>query len=201
MQSAMTTNLRYPLHYPVGWTRTKQPKQTYKYKVSFTQARDELLHELELLSATNIIISSNIPTRNDGLPYANWKGGEPKDTGVAIYFDLNRKPYALACDHWNRVRDNLREIGLYICAMRDLVNRPVGSLQQVFAGFQALPPSTPDTWWRILGVDKDADLETIKAAYRQKARVYHSDVGGSDEQMVRLNAAWAQAKSQRRFEE
>jgi hypothetical protein len=32
------------------------------------RARDGLLHEPRLLGATNPIISSNVPTRSDGLP-------------------------------------------------------------------------------------------------------------------------------------
>ena len=52
-----------------------------QFQVSFAKARDELLVELKRLNATNIVISSNVETRQDGLPYARSK--EPDDPGVA----------------------------------------------------------------------------------------------------------------------
>ncbi|MCC5608930.1 hypothetical protein LC612_19610 [Nostoc sp. CHAB 5834] len=71
------------------------------------------------MGAKNIIISSNVPTRQDGLPYARHK--EPDDPGVAVYFKIKDKNYALCCvgiarlrHRWLKVRHNLRAIGLHI---------------------------------------------------------------------------------------
>lgn len=188
---------RYPLSWPVGWKRSKFPSQTYKYRVSFAQARDELLQELELLGASSVIISSNVPTRQDGLPHAGYSN--PTDSGVAVYFYLNRKPYVFACDYWDTVKDNLREIGLYAKAFRDLANRHVGSLEQIFAGFQALPqsPNGNRPWWEVLNVKPEANLEEIKTAYRAKAKTYHPDSGGDAIAMTALNKAWEEAKKEK----
>ncbi|HEY3965177.1 MAG TPA: DnaJ domain-containing protein [Planctomycetaceae bacterium] len=47
----------------------------------------------------------------------------------------------------------------------------------------------PD-YYAILGVKADADLESIRQAYKRRAFECHPDRGGSHEQMVRINAAW-----------
>jgi curved DNA-binding protein CbpA len=44
--------------------------------------------------------------------------------------------------------------------------------------------------YRVLQVTPDAEPEVIQAAYRALARKYHPDMGGSDLQMAKLNAAW-----------
>jgi curved DNA-binding protein CbpA len=44
--------------------------------------------------------------------------------------------------------------------------------------------------YRTLQVIPEAEPEVIQAAYHALARKYHPDVGGSDLQMAKLNAAW-----------
>lgn len=46
-----------------------------------------------------------------------------------------------------------------------------------------------DHWSSVLGVSHSATVDEIKAAYRKLAKAAHSDAGGSDEQMTRLNVA------------
>lgn len=131
----------YPLTWPTGWPRTKPLKrEKAKFEVSFAKARDELLDELHRLGACAVVISSNIPVRKHGLPYATYK--EPSDPGVAVYFRLRKKPTVLACDRWLLARDNLRAIGLHIAALRGIERWGVGSVEQVFMGYEALPPAS-----------------------------------------------------------
>ena len=49
--------------------------------------------------------------------------------------------------------------------------------------FEDLNPFT------ILGVDMNASKEEVDKAYREKAKTAHPDKGGSDEEMVKVNAA------------
>lgn len=149
------------------------------------------------MGAKNIIISSNVPTRQDGLPYARPK--EPDDPGVAVYFQIKDKSYALCCDRWLKVRHNLRAIGLHIAAMRGMERWGVGSLEQAFMGYQALPPGadfSQTKWWEVLGVDVRASNDAVKAAYRKLARKYHPDGGSSpdSEKVTVINAAYEEAK-------
>lgn len=45
--------------------------------------------------------------------------------------------------------------------------------------------------YQMLQVTPEADPEVIQAAYRVLARKHHPDMGGSEEQMARINEAWA----------
>jgi hypothetical protein len=49
-------------------------------------------------------------------------------------------------------------------------------------------PSGPSCW-EVLGVSKGSTKEEIKQAYRDLAKRHHPDLGGSAEQMARVNAA------------
>lgn len=187
----------YPLHWPPGWPRTRRPqranfrigrKDTWSQSgASLAASRDNLLAELERLGAKNVIISTNIPVRRDGLPYA--KAREPEDSGVAVYFQLKGEEKCFPCDRWNRVADNLHAIGLSIGALRGLDRWGASHMvDAAFRGFKALPQGPQ--WWQVLGLEREsADEEQIRAAYRQKARERHPDVGGSHEAMIEVKAA------------
>lgn len=45
-------------------------------------------------------------------------------------------------------------------------------------------------YYALLGVEPDADLDTIKRAYRKKAAESHPDRGGTHRRMLLLNEAW-----------
>lgn len=179
----------YPLCWPPGWPRTKFQKRA-RFSSSFAKARDEIFHELRLLGATNVILSTNIPLNRNGLPYAGQS--EPGDCAVAVYFKYKNKSMVFASDTWNRVTDNLVAIQKTINAIRGIERWSASSmLERAFTGFTALPGST-DNWWDILGVDKSSDEEQIKTAYRNKCRKHHPDFGGSNEMMSKINKAYDQ---------
>ena len=70
----------FPLQWPIGYKRTSW-QQSSRFNTSFANARDQIVKELRLMGAKNVIISTNVPLRQDGLPYANFKA--IADTGVA----------------------------------------------------------------------------------------------------------------------
>lgn len=45
-------------------------------------------------------------------------------------------------------------------------------------------------YYAVLGVDRTADLATLRTAYYRLAKRWHPDRGGSGAQMNRINAAW-----------
>lgn len=45
-------------------------------------------------------------------------------------------------------------------------------------------------YYQILGVDKNADQNTIKSAYRKKAHQFHPDKGGDEEKFKEVNEAY-----------
>ncbi len=186
-----------PLCYPQGQKRTRADlRSDARFSVSFAKARDELLHELELLGAIGVLISSNVPLCQDGLPKGTYT--EPVDPGVAVYFKLKEKVFALACDKWNWVQDNMRAIGLHVAAIRGMQRWGVGELEQAFAGYEALPPSASKSkpkneWWEVLGIAKSASGKEIKEAYLNLAKIHHPDNGGDNQKMIEINSAYEQA--------
>lgn len=185
---------RYRLCWPVIYPRTPTARrESARFSVSFGVARDSLLEEIRLMGATKLIISSNIQLRRDGLPYASMP--EPDDPGLAVYFRFNGRDYALSCDHWTKVKDNLRAIGLHIGAIRGMDCWGVGSLEQAFLGYLCLPPSSSIKWWDILGVDVRASDDEVKTAYWALARLYHPDGRTPNaEKIIAINQAYEQAK-------
>jgi DnaJ-domain-containing protein 1 len=144
------------------------------------------MKEIALLGGRLPVLSSNIPLKQNGLPYAGQK--EPDDKGVAVYFTLKGQQFCFACDRWDKVGDNIQAIRHTIAALRGIERWGTGDMvQQAFTGFIALP--SQESPYDILGVKADATPEEIDAAYKQKARFAHPDAGGSTDAMQRLNDA------------
>jgi hypothetical protein len=176
----------YPLSWPLSWKRNKTPQRsrfgTFYNKPSVAKGRDAVIHEVFVMGCPsyNVVISSNLPLKRDGLPYSNQK--EPTDTGVAVFFRIDGKPTVLACDKWNTVGDNLWAIARHVEALRGQDRWGVGSLAQAFAGYVALNEKTEATCWEILEIASNATEPQIMDAYRRKARETHPDKeGGSSE--------------------
>lgn len=204
---------RFPLSWPLGWKRTAPrdrkrasfSKGTSDSRVSNGQptmrrgtrpltvwdAIGRLSGELSRLGAMEEVLSTNVPVRLDGLPRSGQ--AEPSDPGAAVYFQLKRKPLSLACDRWDRVADNIAAIAQHIDALRRIDRYGVGTLDQAFAGYAALPPATTE-WWAVLDIAPNAPLDEVEAAFRALARRAHPDAGGSHDEMARLTAAREQAK-------
>ncbi len=202
----------YPLYWAEGWTRTPaHSRQRSRYEVHFIKARDEILRQLKLLGGVrsdSIVISTNIPLRRDGLPLANM--AEPQDPGVAVYWVTEKYDYStgkttkttrvLACDKWQKVRDNLRAIGLTIDAMR-AIDRAGASqiLDRVFTGLTALPANAGVKPWRQvmqLSAMTQITWQQVEGAYRILAMERHPDRGGSHDLMQALNRAREDARKE-----
>lgn len=185
----------FPLCWPVGWVRSRSKKRS-KFKTAFSVARDELVRELRLMGCPdwNLIISSNIPLKRDGLPYAGQ--ANPTDSGVAVYFRLKQKPMVFACDTYINVTDNLYAITKTVEALRGIQRWGASDMmERSFSGFAALPAARSEIkkeWWDILDLRRDASKEEIKQRWLKLAQIYHPDKpGGSNEKMSELNQAYA----------
>lgn len=179
----------YPLAWPHGWKTTAYPKRS-RFKGSFAGIRTELVKEIKRIGGDYIVLSTNIPLRRDGLPYASQ--GEPKHTGVAVYFMRRGKQMVFACDKWNRVQDNMRAIQKTINAIRGIETWGASEmLERAYSAFEALPPPTNlvATCWDILGVKPGSSADEITRAYRKAAMRVHPDHGGDVAAMAALNRA------------
>jgi len=191
----------YPLHWPVGWKRTPSHKRTRsRYDLSFARSRDELLRALRLMGGRDVIVSSNVPLRRDGLPLAGMR--EPEDPGVAVYWTARNEPRVMACDARPTVRENLRAIALALEGMRAIERAGASQiLERAYAGFAALPADAGADgvphWREVFRIyQQEVTRDQVENLYRALARVRHPDAGGSTEQMIELNRAREQALSE-----
>lgn len=188
----------YPLQWPTGWKRTTY-RDASRFQTSFSKARDELMNELALMGATQIVLSTNIALRRDGLPYSGM--AQPKDPGAAVYFTYKNKQMVFACDRWNKIEENIQALRKTIEAIRGIERWGASSmLERAFTGFQALPPATDQTennkyWYEILGFNQPPqDQDRVKIAYRELAMRAHPDRGGDANTMARINSAMQDAE-------
>jgi hypothetical protein len=185
---------RYPLTWPLHVPRTPAPKRIAgSFMVTSDKAMEELVKEVRLSGGTGLIISSNVPLRRDGLPYANAR--EPDDPGVAVYFTRKGRQVCIPCDTYDRRWKNIRAIGLSIKDMRGPEMRGCAAITDAaYTGFLALPaPGAPQAqgWWMVLGIPRPSDPTDINAAYRDRVRaLMMSDTNGTNEdELQRLNVA------------
>jgi hypothetical protein len=195
----MTT--AHPLAWPQAVKRTPSyqrkrasfgTRQRSQHKESLTnaEAARRLYDALDRLGAESLVISSNLTLNLDGTPKSNQR--EPEDGGVAIYFRRRGKSYAMPCDKWDRATDNMAAIAGHIDAIRSQERWGVGTTEQAFAGFEALPaPGARRSWREVLGFHPATTQTsaTIVEAYRRLAKVRHPDAGGSDALMAELSDA------------
>lgn len=205
--------IAYPLQWPLAVPRTSghQRKRAAFGKVrssthgnagnTYTTSRKEsltiadgtrrLYQALERLGADSVVISSNLVLNLDGSPRSSQR--EPDDVGVCLYFRRKGRQYALPCDRWDRSADNLAAIAGHIEAIRSQERWGVGTTEQAFAGFEALPPPGARRHWRdVLGFHPatQPSADDVVLAYRRLANERHPDKpGGSNAAMAELNEA------------
>ncbi len=198
----------YPLQWPEGWKRTVYRDHPKFQAKSFAQIRDSVIRQLQK-RGSRIVITSDLPIRNDGLPYAN---GTCNDPGVAIWWVEKGKEMVVACDRWRNINYNLSAIDRTLEALRGIDRWGASTLvDKAFAGFAALPPPggtstgtdevmppAMPNWRQVFDIatnlhdvlSKSDLLALVKSRYRILISQAHPDRGGNDiNQAVVLNAA------------
>jgi hypothetical protein len=196
----------YPLSWPQDWKRSTI-SQIHDGRFlrngnmpSIMEGLRRILSELERMGIRkdDILVSSNVPTRLDGMPRSDAR--EPEDRGVAVYWRKNQNApmQCMAIDIYNRVADNLCAIAATLDAMRAIQRHGGAQVQErSFRGFAALPASTSARPWREVMEFKGSDIparDVLDFAFRALSRKRHPDVpGGSHDAMAELNQARAEA--------
>lgn len=195
----MTDPTRYPLAWPshkprTGWNARKRGHFTAgKSLITRVEAMARLERELAALGATYPLVSSDLVLRADGQPHLG--KAEPRDPGVAVYFNLKGKPLCMACDGYDRLAQNMAAIANHIEATRRIERYGVATAAEVLQNFTALPPpahsapvAPPRTWWEVLGIPRDrAHPETVQAVWRTLCK---TAAGRGDEPaLLELNLA------------
>lgn len=191
----------YPLQWPDGRTRSNTRERSrfgrWNAPIPLGRARDEVLEELRRLGAKDVVFSTNLRVRLDGLPYADAKP-DNGDPGVAVYFLYRRERMCFPCDRWDRVADNLWSIAKSIEAIRGLERWGTGEMvAAALKGYRALPP--PQKPWRMVfgyGAETKPLLSDVEKRYRAAAGDLHPDRGGDSSRMAELNAARDDARAE-----
>jgi len=156
---------------------------------------ERVLGELVRLGVSNddVIVSTNVRTRLDGLP----RSGEPKpaDPGVCVYWQKSAADpmRCMAVDRYTEVADNLAAVAATLEAMR-AIERHGGAaiLDRAFTGFAALPAPAGGRrdWWSVLGLAQNATREQVERAHRELRSRWHPDRPNGDERrMAEINKA------------
>lgn len=160
------------------------------------KARDAALWEIRSLGGRDPIISTNLPLRRDGLPYANQ--GQLPDPGVAVHFTYKKRPMCFACDRWAKVEDNMHAIALTIGALRGIARWGTGDMMEAaFTGFTALPAPgqiAAKGWRELFG--SAATMAEVEEAYRVLRSKHHPDKGGTSEMFNAVQTAFEQARQE-----
>lgn len=193
----------YPCRWPDGWERTPSHRRgTSRFGLDFVRARDDISRQLKLMGAREIVLTTNIPLRRDGLPLAGQS--EPQDPAVAVYWiergtwnaqrnEQDYKRLVVACDHWRKVKENLRAVGVTIECLRALKRSGATHvIERAFMGFAALPEQAGQRSWRqVLELgDGPVSRDMLDRAYRAMALWSHPDRGGTNEGMAAVNRAY-----------
>lgn len=180
----------FPLQWPVGYSRTRN-RQKSSFKQTMDGAQRFLRDEIRRMNGRGLIISTNIPIRNDGGMYSVYMGRKIDDPGVAIYFKYKGKDISMCCDKYETVWENTYALGKGIEALRGMERWGVSDfIDRAFTGFTALPEARTDEWYNVLAVSQYATEYEIKQAYRIEAKKHHPDSGGDPEMFRKLNEAY-----------
>ena len=202
----MNAPTRYPLQWPEGWKRTQSHQRktaTFSRQGKALTVFDgvqRVLDELQRLGVhqDDVIVSTNLHTRLDGLPRSNQ--ARPGDPGVCVYWRKSPKEpmRCMAVDRYDEVQDNLAAVAATLEAMRS-IERHGGAaiLDRAFTGFAALPAPAAGKrdWWTVLELPATATEAQIRDAYARLARVHHPDKGGDAQRMAEINRARDEALS------
>lgn len=209
----------YPLQWPTGWDRTDPSKRERAlFRVSLTEGIQDLLYELRLMLADNVVITSDLPTTSKGLPYSS---GRCDDPGIAVWCVINGSERVFACDRWTMPAANLRAIGKTVEALRGIENWGAADMvTRAFSGFAALPPggqemapnpaSSPRRGWRdVLRINeyktiaypnnaagKLGLLDFARRRHRDEIRTAHPDAGDTHERAAEINVALQEAEAE-----
>jgi hypothetical protein len=184
-------------HTPVAGGSSK----TKPRLITMATASERLEDQVERLGGRYPILSTNVELRMDGRPRAD--RSPPADPGAAVYFELKGKPYALACDTYTEVAQNIAALANHIDALRRQERYGVASAAESLQAFQALP--APDHMlperkpWRLLlglaeswppdGTHLDVVRDTITRHYRAEAIKAQNDQSALSDLNIARDAA------------
>lgn len=193
MTGGQSTMGSQQIDWPTGWHRTPASERTRnnRFEASLRQSIDDVADELGRVGVDEWDLSTAAEHQitNPRYPYAD---SRPDDPGAVVRWSMDGEQYAVACDAYSRLRDNIRTLYLYIREKRKMEARPVQTGDSEFANARLLPAEERDESPSdhldhvILGVPPNADSATVRDAFRRMVKTAHPDNGGSEEEFRRV---------------
>lgn len=167
---------------------------TTKFNVTITRAIDDLGTQMDRLGVDDWRLSTSMDHQSQDPNYPYSSQPEPDDPGVVVRWRKDGEQFAIGADQYDRVRDNVREIGLYVAEKRKMETRPITTGRSEFASAR-LPPGDEERQsivvadqppHDVLGVSPDAPESVVRAAARQLKKEHHPDAGGDESEFKRI---------------
>lgn len=187
------------LDWPAGFARTQAANRepTSNFQASVGDTTDALEVEMRRLDPAHWRADiGNQHVLTNGLPRHN---AAPDDPGFVLRWTKDGEEFAVACDAYAQLRDNLREVYLWVHETRLRAQRAVETGESEFAAAR-LPPADTETVvaagpageepaHEILEIPENAPDAVVEAAYREKLKEAHPDRGGSEAEFRRVREA------------
>lgn len=201
------------VNWPPQYPRTPDPDRgrNRNYRVSLTAAFQKLETQLDRMGVDDFSYGFDADQhKEDERPYANASVGDPS---FVCRFSIDGNQYAVGCDRYSKLRDNVRTVGLYLKEKRKMDDRPVATGTSEFAnmalpgngdpvdesqqGFGATPlgngqperrpkPVLDEPAHEVLQVAEGADEQVVEAAFRSRMKDVHPDHGGDADEYKKL---------------
>ena len=187
----MSSGLDWPPQFDRTYPAAREPNN--HYGKTLRESIDDLEKELERLGVDDWHLSTAAlhQTQNPKYPYAD---ANPDDPGAVVRWTMDGEQYAVACDAYSRLRDNVRTLYLYIHEKRMMEQRPVKTGRSEFINAR-LPSGdesalvAEESPHEVLGVSPDADSEEVREAFRRRVQTAHPDHGGTEAEFRRVREA------------
>ena len=185
------------IDWPAGWGRTPsaEREQTTKFGASLASSCSAIETEMSRMHVDHFrasTASGGSYVRKNGLPKHN---ANPDDPGFVLRWTDDGEQFAIACDHYADLRDNVRSVYLWINETRLRSQRPVTTGDAEFAAAR-LPSGDNEEAvvataapHEVLEVAPDASDAVVEAAYREQVKSAHPDQGGDPASLERVKNA------------
>jgi DnaJ-domain-containing protein 1 len=120
------------------------------------------------------------------------KAAESVGGAVTVEFMWHGKWKSVPCGQWNSDRDhkapyrNFHALVLAFESVRLAEQRGIAGIFAEVAQYFALPEAGDSSPYRVLGVERGASDEQIRAAYRRRVMETHPDRGGAAKEFAKV---------------
>ena len=182
------------IDWPQGFVRTPPAdrRKNRNFQATLGKTTEDIATEMGRLDPDKWRASiGNTHQKANTLPRHD---ANPDDPGFVLRWSEDGEQFAVACDAYSRLRDNVREVYLWVHETRMRGNRAVVTGESEFAA--ARLPSADDSAvvaeappHEVLDVAAGAPDGVVRAAYREKVKDKHPDQGGSKDEFARIQRA------------